>query len=105
MLVQIRTDRNIAMNEELERRFEDEVRSSLDRYADRLTRVEVYLGDENSAKKSGATDKRCTVEARPAGLRPVAASHQAETVELALDGALAAARRALSHALGKQRDR
>lgn len=105
MLIQVQTDRNIDGHEELAHRVHEAVRSKLGHYSDRLTRVEVFLGDENSAKKAGAADKRCTVEARPAGLRPVAASHSAETVELALDGALSSLRRALGHTLGKLRDR
>lgn len=103
MLVQTHTDRNIDGHEGLARHVEGEVRSSLAHYSDRLTRVEVFLGDENSARKAGAADKRCTVEARPAGLRPVVATHEADTVELALDGALDSVRRALGHAIGKLR--
>lgn len=101
MLVQLQTDRNIEGHEELARRVEDEVRASLAHYGERLTRVEVFLGDDNSAKKAGAADKHCTVEARLAGLRPIAASHAADTVELALDGALESVQRALGHAIGK----
>lgn len=104
MLVNVRTDRNIEGHEELARRVEDDVRSALARYGERLTRVEVHLGDENSPKKGGAADKRCAVEVRPAGLRPIAARHEAETLELALHGALDKVRRALARTLGKLED-
>ncbi|HLT90108.1 MAG TPA: HPF/RaiA family ribosome-associated protein [Woeseiaceae bacterium] len=105
MLVQIRTDRHIEGYDDLEDRVTEKVQKELKRYADRLTRVEVYIGDENSAVKSGAKDKRCTVEARAAGLQPLAATHQAESVEAAVAGALASVRRALSHATGKRGER
>lgn len=105
MLVQTRTDRNIDGHEGLARYVEEEVQSELAHYSERLTRVEVYFADENSSSKSGATDKRCSIEARAAGLRPIAATHAAETVELALNGALDSLRRALSHAFGKRGDR
>lgn len=101
MLVQINTDRNIEGHEALARRVEDKVRAALDRYGDRLTRVEVHLGDENSDKKGGGADQRCTLEARPAGLRPIAVRHEAATLELAIDGALEKFRRALGSAFGK----
>lgn len=103
MLVNIYTDRNIDGDEELLARFEKKVRSELDRYSERLTRVEVHLMDENANK--GGADKRCTVEARAAGIRPIAASHEAEVLEVALDGALDKVRRGLSHATGKQGQR
>lgn len=104
MLVQLRTDRNIEGHERLARHVENEVQSALAHYSDRLTRVEVHLGDENSAQKSGAADKRCTVEARAAGLKPIAASHEGETVELALTGALETLKRAVGNAFEKRRD-
>lgn len=103
MLVNIYTDRNIDGDEELLARFEKKVRSELDRYSERLTRVEVHLMDENANK--GGADIRCTVEARAAGMRPIAASHEAEVLEVALDGALDKVRRGLSHATGKQGQR
>lgn len=103
MLVNIYTDRNIDGDEDLLARFEKKVRSELDRYSERLTRVEVHLMDENANK--GGADKRCTVEARAAGIRPIAASHEAEVLEVALDGALDKVRRGLSHATGKQGQR
>lgn len=105
MLVQINTDRNIEGREELARHVEDKVRAGLDRYSGDLTRVEVHLGDENSDKKGGGADMRCLLEARPAGLRPIAVSHEAPTIELALDGALDKFRRAIGNVIGKLRDR
>jgi ribosome-associated translation inhibitor RaiA len=103
MLVQINTDRNVEGREELARRVEDKVRSALDRFSDQLTRVEIHLGDENSDKKAGDDDMRCLLEARPAGLQPIAVSHQAATMDLAVDGALDKFKRALESTLGKLR--
>lgn len=105
MLVQINTDRNVEGREELSRRLEDKVRAALDRYSGELTRVEVHLGDENSSKKGGGADMRCTLEARPAGLRPIAVRHNAATMEQAIDGALERFQRAIGRAKGKLRDR
>lgn len=104
MLIQVNTDRNIEGRDELVRRVEEKVGAALQRYADRLTRVEVHLGDENSDKKPGDVDKRCLLEARPAGLKPLAVSHQAPTTDLALDGALDKFRRAFDSAIGKRRE-
>jgi hypothetical protein len=54
------------------------VESSLDRYADRLTTVEVFLSDENSREKHGKLDKRCLIEARSKGFEPLAVEAHAD---------------------------
>jgi hypothetical protein len=85
--VQVTTDRAVDGGEELIREVEAEVGAALSRFGERLTRVEVHLGDENAAKH-GAADKSCTLEARPAGQQPVAVTHHAATSVEALRGAL-----------------
>lgn len=105
MLVQINTDRNIEGPEELATRVEAKIRSAADRYGNRLTRVEAHLGDENSGQKAAANDKRCLLEARAAGLRPIAVSHQADSLDLAIDGALDKLERALESTLGRLKER
>lgn len=103
MLIQINTDRNIEGRDELADRVERKIRAALDRFGERLTRIEVHLGDENSDKKSGDDDKRCLLEGRPAGVEPIAVAHRAPTMDLAVDGALEKFRRALDSELGKRR--
>lgn len=104
MLVQINSDHNITGREEVANEVEEKIRTALDdRFGERLTRVEVHLNDENSDKKGGGSDMRCLLEARPAGLKPIAVSHQAESLHLAVDGALAKFKRALGNAFGKQK--
>ena len=55
----------------LDERISASLHAELGHLADRLTRVEVHLGDEN-AGKAGPDDKRCLLEARPKGLDPIA---------------------------------
>jgi ribosome-associated translation inhibitor RaiA len=88
MIIQINTDSNITVNGELAEQIRNQVRNSLERYGEQITRVEAHLSDENSNKKSGTEDKRCLLEVRLAGLSPIAVSHQAETVEQAMGGAV-----------------
>lgn len=101
MIVQINTDRNIEGSSELSERLEADVRSGLRRFGDKITRVEVHLRDQNSDKKFGTDDMDCTLEARVAGLQPVAVSHQAASVEEALDGAVGKMKRSLESTLGR----
>ena len=76
---------------------------ALGRFTAQVTRVEVHLSDENSAR-GGADDKRCMMEARLEGLPPTAVTHQAATVPQALDGAAATLTRSLERMLGRLRD-
>jgi hypothetical protein len=95
MLIQINTDNHIAGSPELAARIEPAIASALDRFSERITRVEVHLKDDNSNK--GGYDKECTLEARLAGLAPIAVTGLAPTVEIALDGALDKLLRAIEH--------
>lgn len=92
-----------AGDEEFVARVEAQIAEALDRFQQHLTRVEVYLADVN-AQKGGAADKRCLIEARPTGLQPIAVTHQAPTVPLAMNGAMEKIRRALDSALAKRTD-
>jgi len=61
------TDRSDALTEHIHSQVEHENRH----FADRLTRIEVHVSDDN-AGKHGKHDKRCVLEARPRGMDPVA---------------------------------
>ena len=100
MQVQLNTDRQITVDNQLANQVETAVESALSRFADQITRVEVHLSDENS-DKGGDNDKRCLLEARLAGLRPVAVSHQAATLQQAIDGAAQKLERSLESTLGR----
>ena len=100
MQIEITTDDNVRGGDDLIRHVATTVDAGLSRFRDRLTRVEVYLGDEN-AGKFGAADKRCTLEARPAGQRPLAVTDHAGSLEEACTGAVRKARRLLERRLGR----
>jgi hypothetical protein len=87
MKIQVNTDRNVEGGEDLVLLVESEVESALERFEDRLTRVEVHLGDESGEKDGSGGDKRCLLEARPAGMQPVVVTDFADTIEQAVVGA------------------
>lgn len=68
-------------------------------FGDHLTRVRVFLKDVNAAK--GGLDKACTMEARPAGLDPVAVQAQDADVRQAVREAADKLDKALGHRLGR----
>ncbi len=104
MQIEVTTDRNVEGSDELIHRIEANVDSALARFRDRLTRVEVHLGDENAAK-SGADDKRCMLEARPAGQKPVAVTNHAASLDEACGGALQKLENLLESRFGRLDDR
>ncbi len=98
MQIEVTTDRHVVANID---RLAADVETALERFGDRLTRVEVHLADDNGGKVGG-DDKRCTLEARPAGQQPVAVTSHADTVDDALDGALKKLDSLLTSRFGKQ---
>ena len=105
MLIQLNTDSNIAGDEALAKQAEALLRGTLEHFGEHVTRVEVHLSDQRSDKKSGTDDKRCLLEARLAGLQPIAVSHQAATLEQAIVGAAEKLRHSLDSVLGRLGDR
>jgi hypothetical protein len=83
MKIQINTDSTVESGAELVEMVETKVRSALERYGDRLTRIEAHLSDEDGQKTGSDTDKRCLLEARPSGLDPVVVTGAGDTLERA----------------------
>jgi len=100
MQIQINTDHNIEVHEALAAQLRDTVATSLHRFDERITRVEMHLSDEN-ANKSGQNDKRCLLEARLNGRQPIAASFAAHSLGQAVDGAADKLVRSIESALGR----
>lgn len=101
MKIQFNTDKNIEGHERLEIYFTEELEKDLARFEDKVTRIEVHLGDENSTK-GGVNDKRCVIEARPAKLQPIAVTAHADTIEKAFFQAAEKIKKTLTTAFDKQ---
>ncbi len=104
MQIQINTDHNIEGHEALAHQVSGVVESSLSKVSDHITRVEVHLSDENSDKKGGNDDIRCMIEARLEGRQPISVTHQAMTLDEAVDGAADKLIRMIESTLGRLRD-
>ncbi len=101
MNVQVNTDANIVFQNDLAETVEDMVRHTLERFGRRVSRLDVHLSDENSSSKSGPNDKRCVVEARLASHQPVAVSHNAATIQQAVNGAAKKMKHILESTFGR----
>ena len=76
-----------------------ELKNAIGRFSDRLTRVEVHLSDENSHHKHGERDKKCKLEARPAGRDPIVVDDESDDLYVAVKGAAGKLERALARRL------
>lgn len=100
MEVIFNTDKNIEGKERIEEYFKEQLKEDLNRFSDRVTRLEVHLSDENGAK-SGDNDKKCLIEARPEGLKPLAVSATDSDIDKAVRSASQKMKNSLTKLIGK----
>lgn len=104
MQIQINTDSTVEANEKYAAQVKSVIENALSHFSDQVTRVEVNLSDENG-HKSGPDDKRCLIEARIEGRRPIIVTHEAPTLDLAIDGAADKMKRSIESDLGRLHDK
>ncbi|MFJ9991466.1 HPF/RaiA family ribosome-associated protein [Pseudomonas putida] len=104
MQIQVNSSNHIDSSSRLNEWVRSTLESTLQRYEDDLTRIEVHLRDENG-DKPGPHDKRCQMEARPKGHQPISVSHTATSLDHAIDGAASKLNNALEHFYGKLRSK
>ena len=100
MQVLLNTDNQITGDLRLTGIVETAIQDAVIHFEDQVTRVEVHLNDVNSGK-SGPDDHRCMIEARIKGHEPLAVTHHAESLMLALDGATEKLKAAVERLLGR----
>ena len=104
MQIQVHTNDNIQGGESLIRWAQDEAAAKLARFREHVTRVELFLSDVD-AGKSGVDDKRCVIEARPAGRQPLTVTADADKTADAFTASIDKLIRALETDLGRVKDR
>ncbi len=77
------------------------VKDALDRFGERVTRVEAHLSDVHSQAKSGADDIHCTLEARLVGLDAIVVKNHAGNAHQAIEGAVRKLQRAVGTEIAK----
>jgi len=100
MQIQVNSDKTVTVDASLTGFVKSETQRILATAAAKVTRVEVHLSDVNG-RKSGPADKRCVVEARPAGARPLSTSATAKRLDTAIGQALRKMQRALRSFFGR----
>jgi ribosome-associated translation inhibitor RaiA len=103
MQIQFNTDKNVVADEGLIDSSKSFVSEELSRYSQQITRVEIHFSDEDGSKE-GFNDKRCLVEARLAGMKPIAVTNLANTHDQALYGAIDKLKNSLEKITGRLKD-
>ncbi|WP_141736384.1 HPF/RaiA family ribosome-associated protein [Oligoflexus tunisiensis] len=100
MYIQVNAHNSITAPARLQSWASEELERALSRFSTKLSRIEVYLSDENQHKE-GSNDKRCSIEAKMDGFPMMAVAHQGDTIGEALQGAAEKLQRMLDKKLGK----
>ena len=103
MKIQFNTDKTISGNENEQHYFTSWIAEGLENFESHITRVEVHLSDENG-KKEGLNDIRCLLETRLKGKQPLVVSCKADSVEVAVSGAIDKLQTSLETVLGQVQD-
>lgn len=103
MRILVNSDNSVDVPETTASEIVAKLEDSMRLFASEITRIEVHLGDVNAQK--GGVDKRCMLEARLAGIQPIAVDDHAATLQQAFEGALGKLQRALHSTVGKLRNR
>lgn len=104
MLIEVRTDGKIKGSEQSYAQVKAEVHAALERYGDRIRRVDVHFSDA-IGDKTGHDDKCCMIEARRDGREPIVVTHQESTLEQAIQGAIHNLKKSVESAFGKETTR
>lgn len=100
MIIKINTDKTLTGEQRSADFFTSQIDKALERFESHISRIEVHLKDENG-KKDGFNDISCLLEARLEGRQPIAVTNQANTIDLAVAGAIDKIKSALDTIVGK----
>jgi len=101
MLIEVRTDGNIQGSEQRSDHVKAVVHAGLDRFGDRIRRIDVHLSDQ-IGNKTGHDDKCCLIEAHRDGREPIVVTHRDTTMDQAIQGAIHILKNSIESALGKE---
>lgn len=101
MQVLLQADPNTDGRHTMQAHLDAVVNDALERFGERITRVEAHLSDAHSAAKPSPDDIHCTLEAHVVGIGPIVVKDHAGNAHQAIEGAARKLKRAVTTALGK----
>ena len=103
MEIEINTAEGVQRSEALDQHIHSKLQRMERIFGDRVTRVQVFLKDVNARK--GGVDQSCTMEARAAGLEPIAVEATEADMYLSVRDAAGKLEKAVEHRIGRKTDR
>ena len=103
MIIQFNSEKNITGKAKFSAPIINLISAKLNIFSDKISRVEVHLTNEE-CEIDNPMDKRCMMEARFAGMQPVAVTNMAETHEKAVGGAVELLRTSLMAIMGHMKN-
>lgn len=100
MEIDINAAEGVERSESLDQHIHSKLNKLEKRFGDRITRVEVFLKDVNGQK--GGIDKSCTMEARPAGMDPIAVEATDTDAYLSVRDATSKLEKAVEHRINRK---
>lgn len=100
MTIQLNSDNNLTLHDTFRSQLNTLLSEELSRFSEHITRLEVHLSDENSHKE-GLNDKKCILEARLEGMKPIAVTNIANNHEQAVEGAIDKLKTSLTTIFGR----
>ncbi len=104
MQINVNTDNTIQKHQGLDEHVAAVVQSSIGRFGEQVTRVDVHLSDENKEKHADGGNY-CMMEARVAGYQPIVVHEHAVELHQSIKNAGGKLARALDSALGRLADK
>ena len=103
MTIQLNADKNLNIHESFGEKLNELLSMGLSRFSEHITRLEVHLSDENGGK-DGLNDKRCLLEARLEGRKPIAVTADEHTYEQSVKAAIEKLKAKLDTIIGRIRE-
>jgi ribosomal subunit interface protein len=104
MTIQVNTDTHIDGSQNTKAYVTEKVEAGMKHYAEKITRIEVHLSDQN-ADKDGPEDIQCKIEARIEGQQPVLVESKDETMHKALSEAIDKMQAVMRTMIGKMQEK
>ena len=104
MQINVNTDRTIDKHQGLDEHVQNVVVSSIGRFGEHISRVDVHLSNENKEKQADGGNY-CMMEARVTGYQPIVVHDHAANLHQAIANAGTKLARAVDSALGRLEDK
>ena len=104
MQINVNTDNTIEKHQGLDEHVTAVVNSSIGRFAEQVTRVDVHLSNENKEKHADGGNY-CMMEARVSGYQPIVVHEHSTELHQSIKNAGGKLARALDSALGRLADK